>query len=1265
MRPPAGEATPPEGAERDEVLMARYFAVLLRDPREGFAWERLRELYRARDGHVEALEGEIVREAEAHPEAWAPHMLMGHLAKARRDLDAARAAYARAAELAPERPEPAAALGDLLRLMGEPRAAIAAYEQALAHTRDRDARRELQRQLGQVALDADDYEAAERYFSEVARGADGSIFLLTEYPRALAARGRHARAVAAYERVVRQLRGDNRVRPPILLDMSREQLETGDADGAIETLQRAAGLAGSGTGTRAEILDAMTEAYRRADRLPELVTWLQRGGRRDFDRLERLGRVHDELGNDDEALEAYRAAIRIRSRDIDTRVRLIQLLSRTGRLDAVIVEYRALVRVAPGEPRFVIELAQLLARVGRRDESLSLLASTSRRHARDVGLQRALAELYAQWGEDELALGALRALTRIDPSDVAHWVALGDQLYALGRTDEAVAAWRRLLSAGDDAAAGHAEFGRVLADHDRLAEAESEYREAIRRDPKPAYLRGLASVLERPREGESDVERTARRDEAAELWARVLESAGSDEVARREARRRVVAIHAARGDLAEHQARWREAFEGDPPDVDAGRYLAEACMRRRPPDIACAERILAGIVEAAPGDVEALLALERIRRQAGDLDGAIRALALLVEANPRRAGEYLSRMAELSHDLYRDEDAVRYAEQAVERNPDDARGHRRLGDLYRARQEMDRAAAAYERALREDERLFDTYFDLAAIHTAEGRDEAADALYRRVIEICPDDDLVVRAGRASLQIHMGDGRYDVLEGTLLPLALANPRRPVFRRLIIRVYDAMALPWIDALEAEEPAEREAARRSLDALGRRGIKPLLEALASANPSQRAVPLALLGEMGNAGAIRPLLAFATGEGHVRERTQAVFAAGALAGASDLPAFRALVDRPERSLRIAARWTIARTAGQRDVSALIEALSLAEPESRGYSALALARLPSSTAARALEARLDQERERSVRAALFWALAAQRQAGVARRLREAIATEQPEARHAAALGLGHLATREAREALAGAVFATAADERRAALAVTAARPMPVPLHLPQAGSRFPVFLAEHLARVAAGGDDATAPLEADALIAAGAEALAGPLERVDAALQVLEGAGASLGGTPMPPVLSGLVEPLAALTEHRLPHVRASALGILARVPGAAGTSILGRLADPSPEVVVAALDALDPSERTAAAASVRALLEGHEAWTVRVAAARYLGRAGIAEDALRLALAEDEFAFVREAAALALRAFDTDSAREARSEAHASDVEARVRDAAGAPID
>lgn len=1280
-RPPAEASAAREG-ERTEALIERYMRVLESDPRETFAFQRLLDLYRERDGNIDRLVQELDARVAADAAAYAPRMLLGHLYRAQSQLDEARAAYRRAAELRPRESAPLIALAQVEESAGQPAEARRLFDQALALTHERLAREELLRDAARLAMETRDFEAARGYYRELGRGGQGSVFLRSELARALGAAGEWAQAVAEYEQVIRSLRGDNRVLPPVLLELSRAQLESGDAEPSIETLDRALRIAGRQAGIRAEIYDQMLIAYRRSDRLPELAERLRREAGQGFEASALLGRIEDELGNDEEALAAYRRALRARGNDIDTRVRIIQILTRSGRLRDVAEEYRALIRSAPREPRFVIELAQLLMQTDQREDALRLVRDAGRRNARDAALHQQLAELYSRWGEDELASREIELLARIDPRDPSHIIALGAQQFAAGDRDAAMATWRRLVAGEGDRAEGHATLAAILADHDLLPQAIEEYREAVRLDgDELSHVRGLATALERNRDT----------DAAETEWRRVLELAGEDRAARREARERIVGIWTRTRQITTRVRELEQRFAADPPDAEAGRFLAEAHRRGGAARQDDAERVLERVIEIEPGDVDSLLALERLRSRRGDLAGAIVVLERLRDADPRRAAQHLQRMAEHALALYRDEDAVRYAAEAVRRNPDDASGHRRLGELYRARQDTERAAASYRRALELNERLYPVYFELAELHLARGDIREADRLYRQVLRITPDDDLVSRAARASTQINLGAGTLGELERDLLPLALGHPQRPIFRRMVVELYDAYVGP-LRAVARRGGEGAPEASAELRQIGTRAIKPLLEALADQDPAQRRVALDILGDLGNPNAAAPLLALAENESlDLGQRLSALLAAGAIATPALGPRLMTLAESGDRRLRGVATWGIARVGGRDAPRSLRRLLGSSEPAVRAFAAIGLGVHGAPSDASELARAMASETHEDARVAMAFAVGRRGDAEhVPALVRVLEASGGGSGAAIAADALGAIGGERAIEALITALFEP--DARLRAAAASALRRgdrEQEQLLAPEGfeGARDYLVRVLHSRSSAAPVRDLAAL--APALEAAASQALGGPVEQVLAALTVLASAPVGVGLGPLTEGMAGwpdeerasaeralsalsagLGDELVGAAEHLDAAVRVEAVQLLVRLRDPdADAAIAAALAEPPAAVQRAALDALAASERTPSAGVAERLaitLRAHRDWSMRTRAARALARAESepARGALREALRSDAYAFVREAAATALGQGLRGSDVSALESAAASDGEPRVRLAATAGL-
>ncbi|MFI5305972.1 MAG: HEAT repeat domain-containing protein [Polyangiales bacterium] len=1269
------------------VLRERYLHVLSSDPTQSFALDRLLALYRERDGNLDGL----ARELAERPEGAQTHalwMLRAEVEVARSNRDAARAAFGRAAELAPRSAAPLRALASLEQQASDFARAAALLQAALKLSRDPMERAQILRQVGELALDQSDWEGAERAFDAIAAETKGaSVFQRAEHARALVARGQHARAAAAYRKLIEALRGDDRVLPPLLLELGRAELEASDGDAALAALDRGRKLAPAGSGVRHELEEATLDAYRRLGRLPDLAHKLELEAAAGFaaDRQALLGRLYEELGDAPRALAALRGALEREPGRAELRERVIRILYAQGELGQAVTEYRALVARAPREPRYVLELAKLLLESGKRQEALLLLEQTERRASREPRALRALFELYSRWGEHARATAVLSQLARVEPEDPTHLVALGEQALERGDQAAALALFRHILDVVSDKARAHATLAATYLDHDMPERALPEYETAVRAAPDDLEIvRGLAETLEK----------LHRPSDAAERWEQVL-TLSKDRVQRREARRRVVRSWLAAGQLEQRIATLAAGFEPASalpgrapvkPDVEAGRFLAECYRalgggRRRTSGDAryleLAEQALARVLVLEPGDVESLLALERLRALRGNLAGAIEVLSRLLEADPSNAQTYLARMAEHSLALYRDADALGYAERLVAASPSDAKAHERLGDLYRARQNATAARASYARALALDPNAFGVALELAELELAAGHGVEADALLLRVVRASPDDELVKRAARLAIQQGLGTARLLALEQTLLPLALGGAKRPVYRALLVELYDAIAQPLIEETH-EAPSRAERARAELAALGRRAIAPLLEALADDDEAQRRIAIELLGQLHNENAATALLAAAEHEGDTLLRRRALLAAAALAPSALAPRFAVLARAPERRLRDAAAFALARSASPATLSLLRGLLSSNTPAVRAQVVLGLGRLRDKGSLESFRDALRGDPSAYVRGAAALALGASGAGAPASQaaLATALRAEQAKTSAAVALALGLLGDRAAEEPLCEALFATDATLRRSALwalrmlatAGSEKRASFPDWPEPDERTSLDPLLSSFLSREPATSAPAALAAVARELEGAAEAAMQGPPPGARQVLALLSGEDPlfELDADPgLRATLVAALEPsIAALLVHPDAATRALAMRLLAasREQQAART-VARALEDGDEQIRTAALDGVGPGSVTGAALEqVAAIAAKDPRWWLRLRAVQALGRAGGEAATARLigVLRHERYAYVREAAAAALGGVQTADAVAGLAESLRGDPEPRVRVAA-----
>ena len=112
----------------------------------------------------------------------------------------------------------------------------------------------------------------------------------------------------------------------------------------------------------------------------------------------------------------------------------------------------------------------------------------------------------------------------------------------------------------------------------------------------------------------------------------------------------------------------------------------------------------------------------------------------------------------------------------------------RLGEVLEKRERSRRRGAAYERALELDDRLWKVLLHAGAAALRRGQEARAAELYRTVMRRAPEEEMVVDAARRAIDLEEYLGTLGELERELSPLAYAHADKPVYRKLLVELYD---------------------------------------------------------------------------------------------------------------------------------------------------------------------------------------------------------------------------------------------------------------------------------------------------------------------------------------------------------------------------------------------------------------------------------------------------------------------------------------------
>lgn len=1219
-------------ARRAEVVQ-RYKQLLEAAPSEGFVFKQL--LKEVGQGQaLERLIDEYREKATKSPSELKYQLILGHLLKAARRFPEAVTAYEAATTLAPNSQDAWLGYGLSLQLASRGAEALPALEKALSLVKDKDQKLDVLRDLADLAFGRNDFESADRYYQQMLALSPGDEFLRREYAQALKDKRRYDAALAQYEKLRDQAGGNVKERITAMKEIGEVYALLERYDDAIKIWRQAMGLLTAQTYQRQELEQLIIGVYRERNDLASLLSYYQSQWKSpSYEQAMILAGLHDELGQEADALKAYQLALTRDRRSVDAWLKVIRLLERRGDTAGVLKGYQELIKVEPTLPAYQFELAEIYWRQGDKRKAQATADALSKRFASDPDVQTNLADLYFRWGLREQVLDQYQKLVRLAPSDPASLIGLGEFYWQDNDQKKALETWQKILKALPDKAEAHATLGQVYADHNLITEAVAQYGEAIRLAPdEDKHYRDLALVHERARD----------LNKAIATWEELLRRS-TRQPTRAEARGRIIQILYQQNLLRTRVAAFRADFEKSPPDLQAGYFLGESWLALK--DTRSAEKVFRRLLELNPQDQEALLALHKVYNDTGEHEKNIEVLRQLAELSPLRARDYFHQIAELSLKLYEDDQAVSFAAKAVELNPSDASAHARLGRIYAQMQDLDRAIAEYRAALDLDPQAWSDYFELAELYLARDQVREADGLYRLVVRKSREESLVVRAGRKSIDLNDALGELETLEGVLLPQIAAQPTRKVYPRLLIEVYDRLTRGLIAAADFGDDTRRAEAERALGEVSRRALGPLLAALNEEDIALKLTAIRILGDLRNPNAALPLARLMEDEdGEVR--VQAALAAGRLGDARIAPPMLRALGGGDKTLREVAAWALGRS-GAKEAAAPLRKLMEESPDwkLRALAALGLGRLGDAGAAEVLGKRLTgaADTRAEVRVAAAWGLGALGDPrGLAPLERARKEDSDPQVRRMAVWALGNLRGPQALEALIDAWWTGSPEVRevagKALLRVGGADGARAPYvrweeHLgfyhPAQAKVDVAFLLEILlsdALLARSADGAEAILQGEAALSrvlsrelsgASAARLPALLHELDqrpealslgaltwtmpgdaAAAQKVEAAIARVGAAVAPR--------LRALLTHESAQVRAPAAALLGKAQDKGAAPLLIKaLGDGDPEVRRRAAEGLGLLKDGAAVEPLIARL-GDDSWEARAQAAASLGRLG-----------------------------------------------------------
>ncbi|CAN5820729.1 hypothetical protein BH11MYX3_BH11MYX3_36180 [soil metagenome] len=1258
----------------DKNVIARYKAILAKNPHDGSALAKLLEMYK-RYRTIDLLKEEYGKVLEKAPDSASALVVLGRLNKATGDEARALELWSRAVAKNDSDTGTWLLIGETQKAGGKNQEARAAYDKALAHAGAKDAKKKALRALADLALATGDNDGANAYFKQFLELDPTNAQLWIERGDAMLAAGKREVALESYSAAEKLLGSDPARRVEVVSRRGQALEGMGKDDEAVVEYRRAIKLAPKGYYLEVELTGRVIDIYRRKQSLPALLAEYEKAwpeSSRGHFEWDTLGKLYEETGAQDKAIAALKKAVAKSSFELETQRRLIVLLENSGRDDEALKQYEAVVAAAPGEARFQLELAERYWRRGNEKKGLESLARLQGRFPNDAGVLSAIADMYQRWGKEDLAIAQYERLAKLEPDDPGHLVTLGEQYWQKADKVRALATWKRIIASNK--ASGFAKLGEVLSEHNMGPEAIANYDKAISLDAKnPEFYKGRASALESQKQ----------LPKALDDWQKVLDLVGSkptDRLARRDARRHYVQlVSRMAGKGPQKKAEWEAKFKTG--DAEAGYFLVEYYGRNpmKGEPLATLEQLH----KRVPDDQDVALDLVKTYRTIRKYDEAVAMLLELAKVAPSREREVYWQISEIKREARKDSEAREWQEKALAKSPSDPTAYMRIAEGYAEMQQFPEAIAAYEKTVQLDPRNSKAQFALAQLYVQGGQPMKAAELLRSVLRNANDEEVVGRAGREAIDLEEMTDTLGELEKVVSPLSFMMAHKPIYRRVLVDLYLRYVPRLVERERHGSDEVRQAARAELTRIGGHGLQPLLEALRDEkDASQQRVAVAVLGHLGNKGAAAPLVRMARQEppkdaprqiGTLREnldhevRVAALIAAGRLGDPSVLVDVLPLVDHPEVSMREAATFTLGRSGDRRAVAPLLKLVNDRRGSVQTLACLGLGQIDDPRVAPALIATLnDARREDATRAACAYAIGARKLAAGIPALLTAFADNCGEAHRLAAWALGQLGDGRTLGPLIRAYFSRVGrsdDELVWAMARTSGGNVPASSltgfsEYPQRNEKYNAVEA-----IALLPGSLPAPAPSTRLVADHADdisrglldALGEHRDVVVAVLADLDGAPVQLGLGALTPstgdakvtaavaTISAAIAPaITTQLKSEDPKVRALAVSVLAKLDSpklrGAEPAIAAALADPADQVRASAMNAIatlslrrgspPPDLLTAL---TRTLANGP--WADRRVAALALGRLGPSSDTGALIKASaDGSSFVREAVAMAL---------------------------------
>ena len=681
---------------QESVALDRFLSILEKAPHRGTAFDQVIQ-HHIHGGTLDRYVASLVDRTKKNPDDGVPWMIIGLIENERRNDSAAIAALAEAEKRRPNDAEASFCRGQLLLRQGEHKQAIEAFESAIGRSPSRILLVQIIEHLGRCHERLHQSEEAERAWKRLDEQFSDDLRIQERIAVVQNQEGAFQNALKRYERL-EKLATDSYQRIQYRMEAAQLRLKLGDKERGLAELQAILSELNPDAWLYKDCQKKLEETFLNAHDLNGLIQFYEKrvaSEPNDLDAMVRLSKKLYSAGKTKEAIGWGAKAASLAPSRSDLRKLLIDMLVADQQWPQADDNYRQLVQMEPNNMDFVKAWGMFTLSDPSRDANQTkqvaaeIWQSILVHRPKDAESHARIAELLAASQMYDQAERLFKKAIEIEPQNPKYVEYLGDFYFGQNRKDKAIEVWESMLVNAPNSWESLLQLAEIYHRVRMFSRAADRAEEACKLAPSNLPLRLRTAEFER---------KCNRIDEAIANLS-VAETLADRESEREHILSERLDILEASHRLKPESVRLAAALE-ESKDASQSQWqlLVRYLVRLR--QWSDADKAVNRAIALNERNVASLRSVSEIAEALEDVNRAIGALKKLVELDPRKSEEYLTRASRLQMQAGDKKAAQETARKIVEGNPTRMENHLFLADVCFQAKDYDAGIEVLRNALR-------------------------------------------------------------------------------------------------------------------------------------------------------------------------------------------------------------------------------------------------------------------------------------------------------------------------------------------------------------------------------------------------------------------------------------------------------------------------------------------------------------------------------------------------------------------------------------